>query len=124
MDLLHLVCKFVKVNLTVIVRMVLPEYIHPLTAGISRHSRPNFVLKFSPKISPSPTKLHSAIPSGFATEEQARLAYSRLCWLLMMTMIGSATAAPGVSIAMSAAKPISHRRNKIDFSMSHLPTKQ
>src|SRR5215471_16893806 len=52
MDLLHLVCKFVKVNLTVIVRMVLPEYIHGLTAGISRHSRPNFVLKFSPKISP------------------------------------------------------------------------
>src|SRR5262249_46844572 len=52
MDLLHLVCKFVKVNLTVIIRMVLPEYIHPLTAGISHHSRPNFVLKFSPKISP------------------------------------------------------------------------
>jgi len=52
MDLLHLVCKFVKVNLTVIVRMVLPEYIDPLTAGISRHSRPDFVLKFSPKISP------------------------------------------------------------------------
>ena len=29
MDLLHLVCKFVKVILTVIVRMVLPEYIRP-----------------------------------------------------------------------------------------------
>src|SRR5215467_4947038 len=52
MDLLHLVCKFVKVNLTIIVRMVLPEYIHALTAGISCHSRPNFVLKFSPKLSP------------------------------------------------------------------------
>jgi hypothetical protein len=52
MDLLQLVCKFVKVNLTIIVRMVLPEYIHALTAGISRHSRPDFVLKFPPKISP------------------------------------------------------------------------
>jgi len=57
MDLLHLVCKFVKVNLTVIVRMVLPEYIHALTAGISRHLRPDFVLKFSPKISPVACKL-------------------------------------------------------------------
>ena|SRR6516225_1357354 len=52
MDLLHLVCKFVKVNLTVIIRMVLSEYIHSLTAGISRHSRPDFVLKLSPKLSP------------------------------------------------------------------------
>jgi hypothetical protein len=52
MDLLHLVCKFVKVNLTVIVRMVLPEYIHALTAGISRHLRPNFVLELSPKLWP------------------------------------------------------------------------
>src|SRR6516225_6277256 len=62
MDLLHLVCKFVKVNLAVIVRMVLPEYIHALTAGISRHSRPNFVLKFSPKISPIAYKLTLSNP--------------------------------------------------------------
>src|SRR6516225_7375932 len=62
MDLLHLVCKFVKVNLTVIVRMVLPEYIHALTAGSSRHSRPDFVLKFSPKMSHVAYELTLSIP--------------------------------------------------------------
>src|SRR6516164_4652357 len=72
---------------------------------------------FRPSCRPSPANLHSAIPSAFSSrEEQARPAYWRLCWLLMMTMIGSATAAPGVSIAMSAAEPISHRRNNVDFS--------
>ena len=51
MNLLHLVCKFIKVILTIIDRMVLLEYIHALTAGISRHSSANIVLKLSPKIS-------------------------------------------------------------------------
>ena len=52
MDLLQLVCKFAKVTLTIIVIIVLPEYIDALTAWISRHSRPNFILKLSSKISP------------------------------------------------------------------------
>jgi hypothetical protein len=34
----------------------------------------------------------------------------------MMTMIGSDSAVPGVSITMSAAEPISHRRNNVDFT--------
>jgi hypothetical protein len=62
MDLLHLVYKFIKVNLTIIVRMVLSEYIHPLTAGISRHSRPDLVLKFPPKISPVACELTLSNP--------------------------------------------------------------
>jgi hypothetical protein len=62
MDLLQLVCEFIKVDLTVIVRMVLPEYIHALTAGISRHSRPDFVLKLSPKLSPGACELTLSNP--------------------------------------------------------------
>jgi hypothetical protein len=42
--------------------MVLSEYIHPLTAGISRHSRPDLVLKFPPKISPVACELTLSNP--------------------------------------------------------------
>jgi len=52
MGLLLLVCKFIKVILIIIAIIILSEYIDALTAGISCHSIPNFVLKLSPKMSP------------------------------------------------------------------------
>src|SRR5262249_38942236 len=78
MGLLLLVCKFLKVILITIGRMVLSEYIHALTAGSGRHSRPNFVLNLSSKMSPVACELTLSNPSAFSSgEEQTPLAYWR-----------------------------------------------